>query len=526
MTRPTAGSIEQRSAPATAAIAVEGRRLHGVIPYGVESRDLGGWREVIDPGALDGARLDDLVATVDHAGVPLARHPGTLALEDRADGCHWALELPDSRSDVREAVARGDLRASSWRMIVGRERWVGDVRHVEAIDELRDVSVVTTPAYQAARAEYRSAPDQMVPPAPPATEPQEAIVPESTGGTTATIDPAPSVEDRAAEPVTERAGTLRVEDRAATPERTLEQRVETAIRSVNPGEARSLNTTTAEAVAPEEQGQFLWDRLRPASVMLAAGVRVIPTGRESVVWPRLTADVNPTWVGEEDIIPAGDPAFGTLEAKPKKLAHRVELSNEVIDDSSPAIVDVLNVHLASMLALKLDASMLEGNPTTNPDSIRGLKYTAGIQTLSMGTNGAALTDYDAIIEAVGLLLAANVPGPYVAVAHPRTLTALALLKEETGSNAALSAPAGVPALVPTAQLSVNETKGTATNATSAYVFAPAQVVLVRRADATIELDRSRLFDRDMSEMRAKLRADLIVPNPTAVVRIDGITPAA
>jgi hypothetical protein len=40
------------------------------------------------------------------------------------------------------------------------------------------------------------------------------------------------------------------------------------------------------------------------------------------------------------------------------------------------------------------------------------------------------------------------------------------------------------------------------------------------------LDRSRLFDRDMSELRAKLRADLIVPNPVAVVRIVGIRPAA
>jgi hypothetical protein len=31
-----------------------------------------------------------------------------------------------------------------------------------------------------------------------------------------------------------------------------------------------------------------------------------------------------------------------------------------------------------------------------------------------------------------------------------------------------------------------------------------------------------LFDRDMSEMRGKLRADLIVPNPAAVVRVIGV----
>jgi hypothetical protein len=58
------------------------------------------------------------------------------------------------------------------------------------------------------------------------------------------------------------------------------------------------------------------------------------------------------------------------------------------------------------------------------------------------------------------------------------------------------------------------------------VFAPGEVVLVRRQDATIELDRSRLFDRDMSELRSKLRADLIAPNSSAIVRIVGIRPTA
>jgi hypothetical protein len=39
----------------------------------------------------------------------------------------------------------------------------------------------------------------------------------------------------------------------------------------------------------------------------------------------------------------------------------------------------------------------------------------------------------------------------------------------------------------------------------------------------VELDRSRLFNTDQSELRGKLRADLIVPNPDAVYTITGIT---
>src|SRR5215207_2918895 len=168
MSRPTAGRVETRSEP----ITLDGQRIRGVIPYGSESRDMGGWREIIEPGALDATRLDDLVATVDHVGVPIGRHPTTLELEDRADGLHWSVDPPASRQDVREAVQRGDLRAGSWRMVVARDSWDGDVRHVHEIGELRDVAVVTTPAYPSAAVELRSTTDP--------AEGQEGNMPEST----------------------------------------------------------------------------------------------------------------------------------------------------------------------------------------------------------------------------------------------------------------------------------------------------------------------------------------------------------
>lgn len=506
--RPTPGALEERALPEAPAPTVDGRRLHGVIPYGVESRDLGGFREVMERGSLTAARTEDLVATVDHAGVPLARFPTTLEIEDRDDGLHWSLDLPESRSDVREAVERGDLRSTSWRMIVARDRWAQNVRHVEAVAELRDVAIVTNPAYAEARAEYRAAPEpEPDPPAEPAPEP-------------------PQPDPEATMPETNPAGGLTVEDRTAADEPTIEARILEAVRSVRRGESRDLTTATADAIAPPELSTYLWDRLRPASIGLASGIRVIPTDRSEVVWPRLTADVDPGWYAETELILKGDPAFGTLTATPKKLAHRVELSNEVIDDSEPSIVDVLNTHLGTMLALKLDRGIFEGNPAADADSIRGLKYVAGTQEIDMGANGATLTDYDPFVEAVGRLRAANVAAPYAIAANPRTLTELELLRDETGSNRQLGAPAGLPPFFTSSQLSTAEAKGTATNSTSAYVFSPAEVVLVRRQDAQIELDRSRLFDRDMSELRAKLRADLIVPNPVAVVRIVGITPPA
>jgi len=158
ITRPQTGTVEERTALDAPAPVVEGRRLHGLIPYSVESRDLGGFREIIEPGALAGADLSDLIATREHdRSKLLGRHPTTLTTEDRADGFAWSVELPQSPvgEDVRVAIERGDLRATSWRMVVGRDRWDGDVRHIEQIAELRDVTVTAAPAYAAARPSRR-----------------------------------------------------------------------------------------------------------------------------------------------------------------------------------------------------------------------------------------------------------------------------------------------------------------------------------------------------------------------------------
>ena len=201
----------------------------------------------------------------------------------------------------------------------------------------------------------------------------------------------------------------------------------------------------------------------------------------------------------------------------------------MIDDSEPSVVDFLNGHLALMLGLKLDRSLFLGSGTA--PEIRGLQNVAGIQTVSMGTNGASLANLDPIADAIGLLEAANVPGPYVVVMPPRTWAVIRKLKDTTNApllteNPTTDAPQrmfGAPVYV-TSQLPVNETQGTSSDASSVYVYAPGQVVLVRRKDVEIELDRSRLFDSDQSEMRGKLRVDLIVPNPVSVVRVTGVRP--
>jgi uncharacterized protein len=155
--RPTAGTVEERTA---GGVVADGRKIRGLIPYGTESRDLGGWKEVIEATAFNSTDVSELRAVIDHKGIPLARYPKTLDVEDSPEGLRWSVDPPRSRQDVVEAIERGDMRAGSWRMVVGKDEWRGDTRHVHEVSELLDVTLVGAeePAYPAASVELRTSP--------------------------------------------------------------------------------------------------------------------------------------------------------------------------------------------------------------------------------------------------------------------------------------------------------------------------------------------------------------------------------
>ena len=500
--RPQTGSVEER----TFDVSVEAKKIRGKIPYGIESRDMGGWREIIEPSALRQAKLDDLVATIDHAGVPIGRYPTTLDLEDRGDGMHWSVTPPESRQDVREAVERGDLRGGSWRMVVGRDEWRGDVRHVHEISELRDVSVVTTGAYpaEAAPVELRSRPDQD-------NNTKEAKMAEKE--TEERSDQQRSdekqeekVEEKTEEPEEireQQTGGLQVEDRKAeTEEESFEVRISEELRSVKVGEVRSL-VSADSALSPTEWSSQYFDKLRASSIALQSGIRVITTDSETVNLPHGTADTAPAFTAEGGTIVAGDPGFESVAVTPAKIAHVVQMSNELIDDSEPAAVSIVSDNLNATLALKLDDSVFKANETT----FKGMTNVTGVQTGgTILAGGTAVQGYDPVLTAVGLLKAANAPEPYVLAAPPTVRSAYSKLKTSTWEQ--VPRPQEFPAEYYSTQIT-----------TSSFVYSPAECYIVRRTDVQIELDRSRLFNQDMSELRGKLRASFVCPNPTAIVKL-------
>ncbi|MEJ7894538.1 MAG: HK97 family phage prohead protease [Solirubrobacteraceae bacterium] len=342
-TRPKPGEVEQRTMLEAPGPTVDGRRLHGVIPYSVESRDLGGWREIIEPGALAGADLTDLIATVDHAGIPIGRFPTTLEVDDQADGLHWSVSLPESRADLREAVERGDLRAGSWRMVVKRDEYRGDLRHIHEIAELRDVSIVSSPAYPSAATEYRSSSTSE----PPATEEptqEAAMQPESTTGGTAAPETTTETATIAA-PETTSTGSLRVEDRSG-PNRPARGLAEAFREAGFPGETATVDF--GEFRAATFTGSV--DTLAPGQ--LRSGVNLGADERYAwPVFPQTTVEAAETAVRvlrqSARTIPAAATvirAIDAVTAKPE-VSSVLEIITEALKQVAAIQSNVPNVYL-------------------------------------------------------------------------------------------------------------------------------------------------------------------------------------
>jgi HK97 family phage prohead protease len=124
------------------------------------SLDLGGFREIIEPGAFDrvlSKRKLDVVALFDHEGQPLGRTTsGTLRLSTDERGLNYEIDPPDTQlgRDVQTLIRRRDLFGSSFAFTVDPkgEAWSQDekgntTRTIREFSGLYDVSIVTHAAY-------------------------------------------------------------------------------------------------------------------------------------------------------------------------------------------------------------------------------------------------------------------------------------------------------------------------------------------------------------------------------------------
>lgn len=150
-------------------LGVGGRMLQGYAAvFNSPSRDLGGFFEIIRPGAFKRSieAGGDVLGLFNHnVNALLGRTSSkTLRIGEDARGLWYQIDLPDTQlgRDLAEQVRRGDVRGSSFGFTVNgasgqawRKEGAKSVRELHDVN-LLDVSPVVNPAYLAADVAVRS----------------------------------------------------------------------------------------------------------------------------------------------------------------------------------------------------------------------------------------------------------------------------------------------------------------------------------------------------------------------------------
>lgn len=287
----------------------------------------------------------------------------------------------------------------------------------------------------------------------------------------------------------------------------------------------AVSTVTASELTAEQVAKILVQPLQAKSVFLAAGPRIFDTSGPLRI-PKAGAAVDPSWTGENELIPEKDVDFDEVQLLPstmKSLKVITRYSNELARQSVVSLDQAIKDRLVNGVADKLDAQLLSatGDGITTP---KGLFAYSGIQTLAVG--GALSTDH--LLTAWGMALSADVnmaalrwvltPGDFVALRKVKDTTGSYILNADPTADAVFrlfGAPVTVTKRVP------DTTGGTVTGRAALVDFS--QIAVARDLAPSVKVLTERYADFDQQAIRVVARYDAAPLNPKAVVALTGIT---
>lgn len=275
-------------------------------------------------------------------------------------------------------------------------------------------------------------------------------------------------------------------------------------------------------LVPTPLSGTLIDRLRSASTVVRAGAKTVPMKSKTLAIARLLTDPTAQWKAENALATESTPQFERVELTAHTLMIYVRSSRELLQDA-PNIESALDDAFRKALAGGLDLAALYG--TGLNDQPTGLANQANINVVSMGVNGAAITSYDPLVDARSAILGANATEPTSVIMAPRTGGVLGKLKDTT--NQPLRRPdalSNIKNWYETTRVPINETQGTAVNASSIFEGEFAEMILGIRNEVTIEVVRDQHAQEFQWAFLAWLRADVALLHPQSFARIVGVIP--
>ena len=436
-------NIELRDEP-------ESRHIEGYgSVFNERSLDLGGFVEMIAPGAFDGViDRSDVKCYLDHnpeKGI-LARSrngKGSLSLVIDEKGLQYSFDAPHTNlgDEVVEGLKRGDYSQSSFAFTVDDEVWTKEadgtyLRTITKIGGLYDVSIVANPAYEGTSVALRSLdkfkaqeeiPAEVKEEEPKTEEPkvEETPVEETPVEETPVEENKPEVQEET-EPKENRNNinntknihmsnfslikaindvvnnrninedALNVIEMGATEMRksglSYSGQIQLPVEERGDAVAATVATDGKEIVATDKLN--ILSPLMGKSILAEAGATFLTGLVGNISIPNYTGSTC-GWKGELEAADNGKGAFGSVELSPKRLTAYIDISKQFLTQDSVGAEEMLRADIVNSLIAKLEQTIFGDavGDTTKPAGIFN-----GAEVLAPSYQGvcdaeAAVTDY-------------------------------------------------------------------------------------------------------------------------------------
>lgn len=434
-------NIELRDEP-------ESRHIEGYgSVFNERSLDLGGFVEMIAPGAFDGViERSDVKCYLDHnpeKGI-LARSrngKGSLSLVVDEKGLQYSFDAPHTNlgDEVVEGLKRGDYSQSSFAFTVDDEVWTKEadgtyLRTITKIGGLYDVSIVANPAYEGTSVALRSldafkAQEEI--PVEVRKEEQEEPKVEETPVEETPVEETPVEENKPevqeeTEPKENRNNinntknihmsnfslikaindvvnnrninedALNVIEMGATEMRksglSYSGQIQLPVEERGDAVAATVATDGKEIVATDKLN--ILSPLMGKSILAESGATFLTGLVGNISIPTYTGSTC-GWKGELEAADNGKGTFGSVELSPKRLTAYIDISKQFLTQDSVGAEEMLRADIVNSLVAKLEQTIFGDavGDTTKPAGIFN-----GAQVVAPSYQGvcdaeAAVTDY-------------------------------------------------------------------------------------------------------------------------------------
>lgn len=178
-------------------------------------------------------------------------------------------------------------------------------------------------------------------------------------------------------------------------------------------ERRDMTATGTTSVAGDQGGMTvatakagLLDDFFNASVARLAGATVLEGLTSKLDIPRLTAGTDPAKKAENASADEVSPLTAMLSLVPRRLPAKIDISEQLLLQSSSAIETIVRKHLTTQMLAIQELAIFHGGGTNEPT---GVAATSGIGSVAGGTNGLApalshLVGLETAVDATNALL--------------------------------------------------------------------------------------------------------------------------